>query len=56
MMDRPPFFCNRRTSLLQPWLSVWRLSVCLRALNTQQTRAHFTISAPNCKLKLAHNK
>jgi hypothetical protein len=29
--------------------------VCLRALNTQQTRAHFTISAPNCKLKLAHN-
>ncbi|CAB1103741.1 unnamed protein product [Ectocarpus sp. CCAP 1310/34] len=33
------------------------LSVCcLRALNTQQTRAHFTISAPNCKLKLAHNK
>ncbi|CAB1113065.1 unnamed protein product [Ectocarpus sp. CCAP 1310/34] len=42
---------------ITPCMAVCLVSgVRLRALNTQQTRAHFTISAPNCKLKLAHNK
>ncbi|CAB1112344.1 unnamed protein product [Ectocarpus sp. CCAP 1310/34] len=49
--------CAReKNNFMHKGLKITRwLSVCLRAL-TQQTRAHFTISAPNCKLKLAHNK